>query len=87
MIDLALLKSGDDLLIPDNVYNPNRVLGDWLARDFGISARYYDPLIGAAIADLILPNTKLIWTEAPGSVRNLVSNGARRAGTVVSGNV
>ncbi|MBB3121261.1 cystathionine beta-lyase [Pseudoduganella violacea] len=68
MVDFALLKSGDDVLLPDNVYNPNRELGRWLARDFGISARYYDPMIGAGIAQLIQPNTKLIWTEAPGSV-------------------
>ncbi|UTY59851.1 cystathionine beta-lyase [Massilia sp. erpn] len=68
MVDFALLKSGDDVLLPDNVYNPNRELGRWLARDFGISARYYDPLIGAGIAQLIQPNTRLIWTEAPGSV-------------------
>ena len=68
MIDFALLKSGDDVLLPDNVYNPNRDLGDWLARDFGITARYYDPLIGAGIGVLIQPNTRLIWTEAPGSV-------------------
>lgn len=68
MVDLALLRSGDDVLIPDNVYNPNRELGNWLARDFGISARFYDPLIGAGIAELIQPNTRLIWTEAPGSV-------------------
>ncbi len=68
MVDLALLRSGDDVLIPDNVYNPNRELGNWLARDFGVSARFYDPLIGAGIADLIQANTRLIWTEAPGSV-------------------
>jgi cystathionine beta-lyase len=68
MVDFALLKSGDDVLLPDNVYNPNRELGRWLSNDFGITARYYDPLIGAGIADLIQPNTKLIWTEAPGSV-------------------
>jgi cystathionine beta-lyase len=68
MVDFALLKSGDDVLLPDNIYNPNRELGKWLSQDFGISARYYDPLIGAGIAELILPNTKLIWTEAPGSV-------------------
>ncbi|NVD97535.1 cystathionine beta-lyase [Massilia sp. BJB1822] len=68
MVDFALLKSGDDVLLPDNVYNPNRELGRWLARDFGISARYYDPMIGAGIAQLIQSNTKLIWTEAPGSV-------------------
>lgn len=68
MIDFALLKSGDDVLIPDNVYNPNRELGNWLARDFGVSVRFYDPLIGAGIAGLIQANTRLIWTEAPGSV-------------------
>lgn len=68
MVDLALLRSGDDVLIPDNVYNPNRELGTWLTRDFGITARFYDPLIGDGIAGLIQPNTRLIWTEAPGSV-------------------
>ena len=68
MVDFALLKTGDDVLLPENVYNPNRELGKWLSSDFGITARYYDPLIGAGIADLIQPNTKLIWTEAPGSV-------------------
>ncbi|WP_371762480.1 cystathionine beta-lyase [Massilia sp.] len=68
MILLALLKSGDDVLLPDNVYNPTRELGRWLASDFGVSARFYDPLVGAGIADLIQPNTTLIWTEAPGSV-------------------
>ena len=68
MVDFALLKSGDDVLLPDNVYNPNRELGRWLSNDFGITARYYDPLVGAGIADLIQPNTRLIWTEAPGSV-------------------
>ncbi|WP_317203928.1 cystathionine beta-lyase [Janthinobacterium sp.] len=68
MVDFALLKSGDDVLLPENVYNPNRELGKWLEQDFGITARYYDPLIGAGIAALIQPNTRLIWTEAPGSV-------------------
>jgi len=68
MVDLALLKSGDDVLLPDNVYNPNRELGNWLSKDFGITARYYDPMVGAGIAGLIQPNTRLVWTEAPGSV-------------------
>lgn len=68
LVDMALLQSGDDVLIPDNVYSPSRELGDWLARSFGINVRYYDPMIGAGIAELILANTKLIWTEAPGSV-------------------
>ena len=68
MIDLALLSTGDEVLLPDNVYNPNRELGNWLSESFGISTRYYDPLIGEGIAELIQSNTRLIWTEAPGSV-------------------
>jgi cystathionine beta-lyase len=64
----GLVKAGDDVLIPDNVYSPNREHGDWLAHDFGLTVRTYDPLIGAGIADLIRPNTRLIWLEAPGSV-------------------
>ena len=68
MINFALLRSGDDVLLPENVYNPNRELGRWLSQDFGVSARFYDPMIGSGIAALIQPNTKLVWTEAPGSV-------------------
>ncbi|WP_020652154.1 cystathionine beta-lyase [Massilia niastensis] len=68
MIDFALLKSGDDVLLPDNVYNPNRELGRWLSQDFGVTARFYDPMVGAGIAELIQPNTRLVWAEAPGSV-------------------
>jgi cystathionine beta-lyase len=68
MTNLALLKSGDDVLLPDNAYNPNRELAHWLQSDFGISSQFYDPMIGEQIGELIKPNTRLIWTEAPGSV-------------------
>ncbi len=68
MVNFGLLNTGDDVLLPDNVYGPNREMGHWLSKDFGITARFYDPLIGAGIAELIQANTKLIWTETPGSV-------------------
>lgn len=68
VVDFAFLRAGDDVLIPENVYHPNRDLGNWLAEDFGVTTRYYDPMIGAGIAELILPNTRLIWAETPGSV-------------------
>lgn len=68
LVYFALLKAGDDVLVPYNVYGPNREHGEWLARDFGITVRPYDPMIGAGIEDLIRPNTRLIWMEAPGSV-------------------
>jgi cystathionine beta-lyase len=90
MILLALLKSGDDVLLPDNVYNPTRELGRWLASDFGVSVRFYDPLVGPGIADLIRPDTKLVWTEAPGSVSMevpdlpAISAAARAKGVLVA---
>lgn len=68
MIDLALLSTGDEVLLPENVYNPNRELGNWLSASLGINARYYDPMMGEGIAELINTKTRLIWTEAPGSV-------------------
>jgi len=68
LVYFALLKAGDDVLVPDNVYGPSRDHAEWLARDYGVSVRYYPPMAGAAIASLIQPNTKLIWLEAPGSV-------------------
>lgn len=68
IINFGLLKSGDDMLIPDNVYGPSRDMANWMAKDYGVTARFYDPLIGAGIADLIRDNTKLIWAETPGSV-------------------
>ena len=68
LVNLGLLKSGDDVLLPDNVYGPNREMAQWLSRDYGISTRLYDPMIGGDIAALIQPTTRLLWTEAPGSV-------------------
>jgi cystathionine beta-lyase len=68
LVDLALLKSGDEVLIPDNAYGPGKELArNELAR-WGITHRFYDPLDAAALAAMIGPQTKLIWLEAPGSV-------------------
>lgn len=68
MVNFAFLKAGDDVLLPDNAYGPGKDLAQWLARDFNIAARFYDPMVGAGIAGLIQANTRLVWTEAPGSV-------------------
>jgi cystathionine beta-lyase len=68
LVVFSFVKSGEDLLMPDNVYGPTKSLVNWLSRDYGITTRYYDPLVGSGIADLILPNTSLIWLEAPGSL-------------------
>lgn len=68
LVSLTFLSSGDDVLIPDNAYGPNKEFGIWLRNSFGINVRFYDPMIGSAIGELILPNTRLIWAETPGSV-------------------
>ena len=67
-IDFALLKNGDHILVPRSIYGPNRQLTRSLLSRFGIDATFYDPTIGAKMADLIKENTRLVWTESPGSV-------------------
>jgi cysteine-S-conjugate beta-lyase len=66
LVDLAFLKTGDHVLIPDNVYRPSRQLAHQLLAGLGIAADYYDPM--ADIAGQIRPNTRLLWIEAPGSI-------------------
>ncbi len=68
LIDFALLKSGDHILVPQSVYRPNRQLTTALLARFGVTATFYDPEIGAGIASLMRENTRLVWTESPGSV-------------------
>jgi cystathionine beta-lyase len=68
LINLALLQAGDHMLIPASVYFPNRKLATTLLTRFGVSASYYDPMIGAGIASLIQQNTRLVWCESPGSI-------------------
>jgi cystathionine beta-lyase len=63
----AFVKSGDHILMVDNVYEPSRALCDHQLARFGVSTTYYDPMIGAGIADLIQPNTRVVYLESPGS--------------------
>ena len=65
---LALLKTGDEVLIPDNAYGPNKALAEGELKNWGISHVYYDPMNPADLAARISARTKLVWLEAPGSV-------------------
>ena len=65
---LSFLKQGDHLLMVDTAYEPTRALCDKVLASYGIETTYYDPLLGAAIASLIRPNTKVIFLESPGSL-------------------
>ena len=64
---LAFVKSGDHILMVDSVYQPTRKFCDYMLAKLGVETTYYDPLIGAGIAELVRPNTRLIFTESPGS--------------------
>ncbi|RHW17981.1 cystathionine beta-lyase [Sphingomonas gilva] len=65
---LAVLGPGDELLMVDSAYDPTRALCSGLLRRFGVTTRYYDPLAGAGIADLIGEETRAIFMESPGSL-------------------
>ena len=64
----AFLDSGDHLLMVDSAYGPSRELAKGLLTRMGVSHTFYDPLVGAGIAKLIQPNTRVVFTEAPGSI-------------------
>jgi cystathionine beta-lyase len=65
---MGFVRSGDHVLVTDNVYGPTRKFCDETLARFGVATTYYDPGIGAGIAALIRPETKLVFTEAPGSL-------------------
>lgn len=86
---LAFLKQGDHILVCDCAYGPVRNLCEKFLKRFGVETTYYDPLIGAGIAELIRPNTKMVYVESPGShtfeVQDIpaIAEQAHKAGCVV----
>lgn len=64
---LAFLSAGDHVLIVDSVYHPTRNFADTMLKRLGVEVQYYAPEIGAGIAALFKPNTKVVFTESPGS--------------------
>ena len=64
---LGFLSAGDHLLIVDSVYFPTRNFANTMLKRFGVEVEYYDPHIGAGIAALMKSNTKVVFTESPGS--------------------
>jgi cystathionine beta-lyase len=67
-VALALLKTGDEVLLPDNAYGPSKALAEGELAHWGISHRYFDPMQSADLAAKISPKTRLVWLEAAGSV-------------------
>lgn len=67
-IHLALLQSGDHVLLPESIYGPNRMFSNGVLRRFGVEVGYYPPDAGAAITKEFRANTRLVWCESPGSI-------------------
>jgi cystathionine beta-lyase len=68
LVDFALLRAGDEVLIPDKAYNPGKELARHELAAWGIGHRFYDAADPQSLADAVTPATKLVWIEAPGSV-------------------
>jgi len=71
---LAVLKTGDHILMTDSAYGVSRNLSKNLLNNMGITTTFYNPNIGAKIKDLITNNTKLIFMESPGSLTFEIQN-------------
>ena len=67
-VALALLQTGDEVLLPDNAYGPNKALAEGELRHFGITHQLYDPMDVQDLSRKINARTRLVWLEAPGSV-------------------
>lgn len=86
---LAFLGAGDHILIVDSVYNPTRRFADTMLARLGVEVEYYDPEAGAGISRLMKPNTKVVFTESPGSntfeIQDIpaIAAAARAGGAVV----
>ncbi len=67
-VNLALLKAGDEVLMPDNAYGPNKAMAQGELMAYGITHQMYDPMDPSDLATRISARTALVWLEAAGSV-------------------
>ncbi|WP_138515660.1 PLP-dependent transferase [Rhodoferax bucti] len=68
LVAMSLLKSGDEVLVPDNAYGPNKSIVEGELKGWGITHQYYDPMDPQDLEAQISSRTKLVWLEAAGSV-------------------
>jgi cystathionine beta-lyase len=86
---LAFAGAGDHVLIVDSVYHPTRHFADTMLRRLGVEVEYYDPHVGAGIAGLMRKNTRIVFTESPGSntyeMQDIpaIAEAAHRGGAIV----
>ena len=64
---MALARSGDHLLVADNIYGNTRSFCETMLVGQGVEVTFFDPMIGAGVAELFQPNSRALMFEAPGS--------------------
>jgi cystathionine beta-lyase len=65
---LAAAAPGQEVLFPDTTYDTVRPFAERFLAGLGIRSRYYDPMLGAALASQLTEATALVWVESPGSM-------------------
>ena len=66
LVNSALLQSGDEVWVPDNIYGPGMAHLRYLQQSFGVIVQVYDPLDHHSFQPS--SKAKLVWLEAAGSV-------------------
>ncbi len=66
---LAVLKTGDDILVCEHVYRPTRLFCERVLKRFGVGVRYYRQTLAAhELISLVTKSTRVIVLELPGSL-------------------
>ena len=68
LVDMGLLRAGDEVLLPDNAYGPGKDFAKGELAHWGITHRFYDPLDAASLSTALSERSRLLWLEAAGSV-------------------
>ncbi|KMN12745.1 cystathionine beta-lyase [Pseudomonas weihenstephanensis] len=65
---LAFVSAGDHVLITDNIYGPTRNFVSTVLTRLGVAVEFFAPSAGANIARQLRANTRVVFTESPGSL-------------------
>jgi cystathionine beta-lyase len=65
---LAFVEHGDNVLVTGSAYEPTQDFCTKILGKLGVTTTWFDPMIGAGIAELVQPNTKVVFLESPGSI-------------------
>lgn len=65
---MSFISSGEHILVTGSAYDPTQNFCDKILTNLNVETSYFDPLIGEKIADLIRPNTRIVFLESPGSI-------------------